>query len=280
MFDLDLLKTFVSVVDAGGFTRAGERVHRTQSTISQQIRKLEASIGRPLLLRQRAGKKVTLTEDGELLLGYARRLLTIAEEARDLLSRPEAISIVRLGIPEDFAARRLTSLLSNFAQDYPNVRLDTISGLSAELSQRLAAGELDLALIKREPGDGPCLACWPEPLVWVAGPDLPLDTEQVQLAVFPQGCIYRARAVHALETEGRRWRVAYTSQSLSGVQAAVSSGLGMSILPQDAILTNHRVLNGMDGFVTPPPTELALIAATTHLKPPIRRLAEYIEAAF
>src|SRR5436853_3463818 len=88
MLDLELLRSFVSVVDAGGFTRAGERVHRTQSTVSQQIRKLETSVGRPLLFRQRAGKKVTLTEDGELLLGYARRLLAIAEEARDMLSRP------------------------------------------------------------------------------------------------------------------------------------------------------------------------------------------------
>lgn len=280
MLDLDLLRSFVSVVDAGGFTRAGERIHRTQSTVSQQIRKLEIAIGRPLLLRQRAGKKVTLTEDGELLLGYARRLLAIEEEARDMLSRPAAVSVVRLGIPEDFAARRLTKLLSGFTRAYPNIRLDTNSGLSVELSGQLDAGELDLALIKREPGDGPCLACWPEPLVWVAGPDFLVDAEQVQLAVFPHGCMYRARAIHALETEGRRWRVAYTSQSLSGVQAAVSSGLGISILPQDAVLADHRVLDSTDGCVAPPPTELALIAATTHLKPPVRRLADYIKAEF
>src|ERR1700741_946562 len=93
MLDLDLLKSFVSVVDAGGFTRAGERVHRTQSTVSQQILKLERAVGRPLLKRQRSGKGLAPTEEGEILLTYARRLLAIATEAEDVLFRPEAVSI-------------------------------------------------------------------------------------------------------------------------------------------------------------------------------------------
>src|SRR5690349_23277367 len=109
MLDLDLLRSFVSVVDAGGFTRAGERVHRTQSTVSQQIRRLEESIGRTLLTRD--GKRVALTEEGERLLSYARRILALAQEARDVVSRPSTDGLVRLGIPEDFAAYRLTELL-------------------------------------------------------------------------------------------------------------------------------------------------------------------------
>ena len=104
MLDLDLLRSFVSVVDSGGFTRAGERVHRTQSTVSQQIKRLEDDVGRPLLIR--SGKTVTPTEDGERLLSYARRILALAGEARDMLARPEAEGVVRLGIPEDFAADR------------------------------------------------------------------------------------------------------------------------------------------------------------------------------
>src|ERR1700738_998339 len=113
MLDLDLLRSFVSVVDAGGFTRAGERVHRTQSTVSQQIKRLEGDIGRPLLTR--AGKDVTLTEAGERLLAYARRLLALAEEARDVVSRPGHEGAVRLGVPEDFAAYRLAKLLAGFS---------------------------------------------------------------------------------------------------------------------------------------------------------------------
>src|SRR5438067_7860421 len=108
-YELELLRSCVSVVDSGGFTRAGERVHRTQSTVSQQIRRLEDDVGQPLL--NRSGKDVTPTEAGERLLSYARRLLSLAEEARDVVVRPGYEGAVRLGIPEDFAAYRLTKLL-------------------------------------------------------------------------------------------------------------------------------------------------------------------------
>src|SRR5262247_1478139 len=112
MLDLELLKSFVSVVDAGGFTRAGERVHRTQSTVSQQIRRLEEVVGRPLLHRD--GKRVTPTEEGERLLSYARRILALAAEARDVVARPASEGVVRLGMSEDFAAYRLSEMLSEF----------------------------------------------------------------------------------------------------------------------------------------------------------------------
>ena len=124
MLDLDLLRSFVSVVDAGGFTRAGERVHRTQSTVSQQIRRLEASLGRPLLLRN--GKRVAPTEAGERLLSYARRLLALSAEARDVIARSHADGVTRLGISDDFAAYRLAQLLSKFARTHPGLRLDVV----------------------------------------------------------------------------------------------------------------------------------------------------------
>ncbi|MBV8652671.1 MAG: LysR family transcriptional regulator, partial [Alphaproteobacteria bacterium] len=149
MLDLDLLRSFVSVVDADGFTRAGERVHRTQSTVSQQIRKLEEQVGRPLLIRRQAGQGVKPTEEGELLLGYARRLLRLADEAYDVMRRPLPVSVVRLGVPEDFSAQMMTRLLSGFARAHPEIRLDTASGLSADLRDLVTSGELCLALAKR-----------------------------------------------------------------------------------------------------------------------------------
>src|ERR1700716_1739236 len=121
MLDLELLRSFVSVVDSGGFTRAGERVHRTQSTVSQQIKRLEDDVGQPLLNRN--AKDVTPTEAGERLLSYARRLLSLAEEARDVLARPGNEGAVRLGIPEDFAAYRLTKLLATFSRARPGLGL-------------------------------------------------------------------------------------------------------------------------------------------------------------
>jgi DNA-binding transcriptional LysR family regulator len=278
MLDLDLLRSFVSVVDAGGFTRAGERVHRTQSTVSQQIRRLEDALGRELILRN--GKQATPTEEGERLLSYARRILALAEEARDVVARPAGEGVVRLGIPEDFAAYRLADMLSGFARGRPGLRLDVRCGMSVRLAHDLERGELDLALYKRSTGDGSAataakpLATWPERLHWIISARHPVDTGgSVPLAVYEQGCLYRNRAIHALEAAGRTWHVAYTSPNLTGIQAAVSAGLGVSILPDVAHLPDHRVLGRADGFPAIPDTELALVVAP-EATPATRRLAD------
>ncbi|HTH97051.1 MAG TPA: LysR substrate-binding domain-containing protein [Stellaceae bacterium] len=279
MFDLDLLRSFVSIVDSGGFTRAGAHVRRTQSTMSQQMRRLEDDVGKKLLLRDRAHGTVLPTETGEVLLGYARRLLALADEARDVLAAERPVSVVRLGVPEDFAGRRLTDLLAGVARQYPDIRLDTASGLSTDLSRDLDEGTLDLALVKREATGAPALAIWPEQAVWVAGQEADPSAEPVPLAVFPPGCIYRARAVAALEQAGRRWRIAYASQGLIGVQAAVASGLGIAILASDAVLPAHRLLRGEDGFEPLPPTELALVAGAIRPAPAVKRIAEHLAVA-
>lgn len=279
MFDLDLLRTFVAVVDAGGFTRAAERVHRSQSTVSQQIRRLEQDLGHRLLDRDRTGAAAVLTDEGELLIGYARRLLGISAEARDALASPGRAAVVRLGVPEDFAGRKLTDLLSGFARHCPRIRLDTTSAWSAELRRLLAAGELDLALVKRDAGDGRSLARWPEQLVWVAGRDADIDADPLPLALFPPGCIYRDRTIAALEALGRRWRVAYSSQGLIGVQAAVASGLGVSMLAGDAVLPDHRRLGAADGFPDPAESELALLAKPGRPDRAAGQLVDYLVAA-
>ena len=275
MLDLDLLRSFVSVVDAGGFTRAGERVHRTQSTVSQQIRRLEETLGCELL--DRNSRQATPTEEGERLLSYARRILALAEEARDVVARPSSDGVVRLGMPEDFAAYRLAELLSEFIRSRPGLRLDVRCGLSVRLARDLERGELDLALHKRDIGEGaPAIATWPERLRWVASARHAVDTRgSVPLAVYEQGCLYRNRAIHALEAAGRAWHVAYTSSNLPGIQAAVSAGLGVSILPDVAIGDEIRVLGAADGFPAIPNTELALVAAPD-ATPATRRLADLL----
>src|SRR5215468_1504452 len=146
MLDIDLLRSFVSVVEAGGFTRAGERVHRTQSTVSQQIRRLEDALGRELVHRN--GRQATPTEEGERLLSYARRILALADEARDVVARPAADGLVRLGLPEDFAAYRLPELLAEFVRSRPGLRLDVHCDLSIGLRSDLERRELDIALLK------------------------------------------------------------------------------------------------------------------------------------
>jgi DNA-binding transcriptional LysR family regulator len=278
MLDLELLRSFVSVVDSGGFTRAGERVHRTQSTVSQQIKRLEDDLGQPLL--NRTAKDVTPTEAGERLLSYARRLLSLAEEARDVLAGPSKEGAVRLGIPEDFAAYRLTKLLASFSRSRPGLRLDVRVDQSTYLRRDLERGELDLALFKRNAGEKGGIAVWPERVHWVTSKTHPIDAEirSVPLIGFPTGCLYRSRAIHAIESAGRAWHMAYTSSSLTGIQAAVAAGLGLSILSEIAIQADHRVLTAKDGFAPIDKTEVALVASPDASPATLRladRLAEF-----
>ena len=274
MFDLDLLKTFVSVVDAGGFTRAGERVNRTQSTVSQQIRKLEDQAGATLLIRE--GRGVRLTGEGERLVGYARRILALSEEAVHVVGAATVAEQVRLGLTEDFAIAELTNLVSHFSGLRPDCRLDVRCDLSVALDAGLERGDLDIVLLKRDAGGGPAEGVWPEQLLWVGaeGRDW-RRADPVPLIAFPQGCRYRNRAVHALESSGRGWRVAYESASLIGVEAAISGGLGVALIEARALKPGYRVLAPADGFPAVPPTELALRVAPGARRP-VLELAELI----
>ena len=281
MLDLELLRSFVSVVDAGGFTRAGERMHRTQSTVSQQIKRLEDDVGQPLFFRN--GKDVTLTEAGERLLSYARRLLALEEEARDVLARPGNEGAVRLGVPEDFAAYRLAKLLAAFARSHPHLRLDVRADQSVHLKRDLERGDLDLALFKRDAGEKGGIAVWPERLHWVTSKSHPVQakTGSVPLIGYPPGCLYRARAIHALESSGRTWHMAYSSSSLAAIQAAIAAGMGLSILSEIAIQADHRVLTAKDGFSPIDRTEVALVASPDASPATLRladRLAEFCDA--
>ncbi|WP_024515898.1 LysR substrate-binding domain-containing protein [Bradyrhizobium sp. Tv2a-2] len=278
MLDLELLRSFVSVVEARGFTRAGERVHRTQSTVSQQIKRLEDDIGQPLLVR--SGKDVTPTEAGEKLLSYARRLLSLAEEARDVVARPTQEGAVRLGIPEDFALYRLSKLLATFSRAHPTLRLDIRADQSLNLKRDLGRGELDLALFKRAVGEKGGIAVWPERVHWITSRHHARDVSagSVPLIGFPAGCLYRAGAIHALESAGRSWHMAYTSSSLAGIQAAVAAGMGLSIMSEMAIQADHRVLTAKDGFKPIDKTEVALMASPDASPATLRladRLAEF-----
>ncbi|WP_225771384.1 LysR substrate-binding domain-containing protein [Inquilinus sp. Marseille-Q2685] len=274
MLDLDLLRSFVSVVDAGGFTRAGERVHRTQSTVSQQIRKLEQAVGRPLLHRQ--GRGVAPTEEGERLLGYARRLLALSDEAEDALRRPDGMAVVRVGLGEDFAAERLTEALSGLARLRPALRLDVRCDAGPELRRAFGQGELDIAVIKRDAGIGTAFAAWPERLVWVASRrhGVP-EGDPVPLVAYAQGCIYRARAIHALESAGRRWRIAFTGSNLSAVQAAIACGFGIGILVARSVRDDLRILRPEEGFPPVPPSELAVMLQPG-ASPAVRLVAEQL----
>ena len=228
LLDPHLLQSFVAIVETGSFTRAGERMHLTQSTISQQMRRLEQQLGCPLL--DRSGRQVVTTSQGETLLGLARRILGLLGQAGDRVG--EASLPLRLGVPEDFAAGAMTAVLAAFARQYPEVRLEVRSDLSHALWQAFEAGELDLALIKQGRGQGVPIARWREPLAWVDSRDWPAgERDPVPLVVFPNEGLYRRQITDALDARGIPWRITYVSASLASLQGAVSAGIGVSLLP-------------------------------------------------
>jgi len=199
-----------------------------------------------------------------------------------VLARPGSEGAVRLGVPEDFAAYRLTKLLAAFSRSRPALRLDVRADQSANLKRDLERGELDLALFKRAAGEKGGIAVWPERVHWVTSKGHPRDTRigSVPLIGFPAGCLYRAGAIHALESAGRTWHMAYTSSNLAGIQAAVAAGMGLSILSEIAIQADHRVLTAKDGFAPIDKTELALVASPDASPATLRfadRLAEFCD---
>ncbi|AZP66088.1 LysR family transcriptional regulator [Pseudomonas aeruginosa] len=250
MLDLVLLRTFVSVVDTGNFTRAGEHLHLTQSTVSQQVIRLEQNLGCRLL--DRSQRQVLPTEEGERLLGYARRLLRLSDEASEALSPAHGDGVLRLGVPEDLAGEVLMPVLTRFTEERPRLRLEVESGLSHHLLRLYRSGELDLLLVKQWGADSDCHARWAEPLGWFGSAARPFGEgspeEPVPLVVFPVGALYRQEMIHALESIGRRWRIGYSSASLASLVAAVGAGLGVSLLPLGCVGPEHRLLGAQAGF--------------------------------
>ncbi|MDV2858782.1 LysR substrate-binding domain-containing protein [Oceanimonas smirnovii] len=254
-----LLRSFVAVVDTGSFTRAADSTHLTQSTVSQQVRKLESQLGCELLNRK--GRYITATLEGERVLNYARRILQLMQEAVAQTSLSIEQQKIRLGVPEDFATHAIMPALSAFADQYPGIRLEVKSGLCSDIWREFQRGELDLALVKQRPGSVPGMASWPEPLCWIDGLESNnLASQPVPLVTFPIGGLYRGEMAHTFDRLGRSWRLAYVSTSLSGVCCAVEAGFGISLLPRRLVTANHRILSEADGLPDVPDLELTLHA--------------------
>ena len=261
MFDPVLLRSFVAVVDCANFTRAAERLHLTQSTVSQQLRRLEDSVGCRLLDRDQ--RRVVATVEGERLLAYARRILALNEEAADVLINQQSDGVLRLGVPEDFAAERLMPLLSAFVVAYPRVRLEVTSGLGPALLRQYRGGEFDVLLVKQMGDSDDCLASWPEPLCWVDSRRMPaLGRDPLPLVAFPVGGLYRNEMLQHLEVGGWRWRIGYSSASLASVCSAVAAGLGISLLPERVVQAGHVVLGADSGLPAVQGVRLALYGRT------------------
>ncbi|MFI5569477.1 LysR substrate-binding domain-containing protein [Streptomyces sp. NPDC051740] len=228
MYDPTRLRTFLSVAQTLSFTQAARRLGLRQSTVSQHVRRLEEATGRQLFTRDT--HSVELTEDGEAMLGFARRILDVHEQAAQFFTGTRPRGRLRFGASEDFVLTRLPEILERFRHEHPEVDLELTVELSGILHERLAAGRLDLVLAKRRPEDPRGELVWHDELVWIGAPGLRLDTGRpVPLIVYPPPGITRALALRALEREGRQWRIVCTSGSLNGLLAAARAGLGVMV---------------------------------------------------
>ncbi|MFJ3417500.1 LysR substrate-binding domain-containing protein [Streptomyces sp. NPDC086082] len=226
MYDLSHLRTFLAVSQTLSFTQAARRLGLRQSTVSQHVRRLEDATGRQLFTRDT--HSVELTEDGEAMLGFARRMLEVQEQASAFFTGTRLRGRLQFGASEDFVLTRLPEILEGFRSDHPEVDLELTVELSGTLHEQLDAGKLDLVLAKRRAEDSRGELVWHDKLVWIGAERLRLDTDRpVPLIVYPPPGITRALALEALERQGRAWRIACTSGSLNGLIAAARAGLGV-----------------------------------------------------
>ncbi|ODC02857.1 LysR family transcriptional regulator [Terasakiispira papahanaumokuakeensis] len=272
-----LLNTFVHVVDHGGFTAAAQVLHMAQPTVSAHIRRLEGVLAQPLL--ERHHPMPVLTHMGERVLSHARQLLTLHRLAWQDLNETRLEGVVRLGIPDDYVVY-LPEVLAVFEQQFPAVRLEVLCGLSVELLDQLQMGCLDLAITTRQPNSPGGEVLCREPSLWVCGAGhAPHLRRPIPLAVSRDGvCIFRERAIQALDMAGIDWHIAYTSASLSGLSAAVKAGLAMTVMTPSMLGGGLKFLDAAAGLPMLPDTEIAIHYRADALNEASKQLAMMLKS--
>ncbi len=258
LLDVDQLKTFIAIADAGSFTRAGESVHKTQSAVSMQMKKLEERLGKPIF--EREGRASKLTEEGERLLDYARRIIKLNIEALASFADAELAGRVRLGLPDDYADRYLPEILARFSQSNPRVEVTVVCEPTPMLVERVAGSDLDLAIITHTETRGTASIIRRERLFWVTSSRHAVhELSPLPLALGRSFCTWRQAATIGLEGIGRPFRVLYSSWNSTAVGAAVLAGLAVSVLPESAVRSGMRILGSSDGFPSLPSCKIALL---------------------
>lgn len=277
MLDPVWLKTFLAVAETRSFTRAADRLGLRQSTVSQHIRKLEQATTQQLF--ERDTHSVQLTSDGEAMVGFANNVIETIDRAMSYFTGGDLRGRVRFGASEDFVVGPLPEILRGFRRTHPHVDLELTVALSGTLHEKLRAGEVDLVLGKRNPGEHPDSPLWTEPLVWAgpAGAGTTWDGP-VPLIVYPPPSIARARALDALRRNGNQWQIVCTSGSLNGLRAATLAGLGVTVFARSLIPGGLAELPPGHGLPDPGDVEFILTARRPAMQGPVLALSEAIRA--
>jgi DNA-binding transcriptional LysR family regulator len=260
VLDPDLLKAFVAVADHRSFTRAAAMLNRTQSAVSMQIKRLEDRLGVELL--RRTTVSVELSSAGEGLLGYARRILMLNDEAVGRLREHKIEGVVRLGVMDDYGTFVVPPLLANFLASYPLIHVEMETGLTSSMPARLGeAFDLVIAMHPEGRGEGEFLRR--EQAVWAAGASHALEEQgPLPVALYPQGCLFRKWAIEALDAAKRPWRLAFVSHSLAAVEAIAAQGLAVTVVKAGIFPPKLRPLSDRDGMPGLPAADICLHRAT------------------
>jgi len=260
---IDWLKCFVATVDAGTLSSAAGEIHRSQSAVSMQLKKLEAAVGHRLLRRD--ARQLELTHEGQTLLGYARRILDLQAEAQAALREDDVSGVVRLGVPDDYARRYLTPVLKRFAPRHGGVEIQLDCEQSTSLIPRVARGDLDLALVSRDHARRGTLL-FHEPMVWVGSPQFDIwRRDPLPIAVYEEASLGRRSAINALALQGRPYKIVYNSSSLAGQIAAVESGLAVAVLTQCSAPPHLQLLGAEQGLGPLEPMQVAVYRSKTSM---------------
>jgi DNA-binding transcriptional LysR family regulator len=275
LIDVDQLRTFIAIAETGSFTRAADVVHKTQSAVSMQMKRLEERLDKPIFARD--GRASKLTEDGERLLDYARRIVKLNLEAIATFAGPELTGSVRLGVPDDYADRYLPEIMARYSRAYPGVELTVICEPSVDLLKRIDLNELDLAIITACDGQRPSETFRRERLLWVTSNRHHTHREEpLPLALGRQSCAWRRMALECMAKTDHPHRLLYTSSNAGAVAAAVLAGLAVSVLPESGLRPGMRVLTPADGFPELPHCRIGLVRNPHESSSLADALAEHI----
>jgi DNA-binding transcriptional LysR family regulator len=273
--DLDQLHTFVTIADTGSFTRTASEVHRTQSAVSMQMRRLEERIGKPLF--EKDGRTNRLTDDGEKLLNYARRMIRLNREILAAFDDSSLEGHIRIGTPDDYADRFLPEIMARFSRSNPRVELSVVCEPTPGLRDHIRNGNLDIAIVTHNEEKGPSEIVRTEPLLWVTSANHNVHEQTPLPVAFGRPtCVWRRAGTDVLEQMGRDYRVLFSSFSATVITAAVLSGLAVSVLAECALRPGMRVLTEADGFGELPECRIGILRGKTEHPRLVEALAQHI----
>ena len=277
--DSDLLRTFVAVADAGSVTDGAARIHRSQSATSLQIKRLEAILGQPVF--DRHGRGVVLSDTGRKLFPIAQEVTARLDAALREISQNTVSGKLRLGIPDDHGRARLAAIIATFARQHPKVELGVTCALSTSFPEALDKGALDLAVYEVESPSGHEEVVFEDPTCWVSSAHQHFRADEcLTVALFDHACWWRDAAVTSLQARGKPYRVVYSSQSVSGVIAAVEAGIAVGLLGRSSLHGGLSVVNDALSLGNTPASKLVMASSKPKEHGPQDAMKAAIRAAF